>query len=116
MSNGGGGTMKRDRITVVLLVFVTCLFGVVSCSNGHQEITPETRYVMLERPAPIPPGVMRYCWEEPMVQFEPNGPGLNSEGTWYHPSYIAVRKVKQGRWRPCREMPSEIKGETRNER
>ncbi len=51
-----------------------------------------------------------------MVQFQPRGPGLDSDGIYYHPAYVEVKEVKQGRWRPCRKMLSEVKGETRNER
>lgn len=83
---------------------------------GPSRITPETQYVSVEHPARVPVGVVRYCWEEPMVEFEPNGPGLDAEGKWYRPSYLAVREVRQGRWRPCRPVPSEVKGETKNER
>ena len=79
-------------------------------------MTPETRYVVIDRPAEIPPGVVRYCWEEPLVQFERNGPGVDAEGEWYHPFYIAAREVRQGRWRPCAPVPSELKGDLKNER
>jgi len=67
-------------------------------------------------PPKVPAGVVRYCWEEPMVDFEPIGPGLDNEGKWYNPAYIAVREVRQGKWRPCRKPLDEVKGETRNER
>ncbi len=50
----------------------------------------------------VPQGVVRYCWEEPMVEFEPNGPGVDASGKWYNPYYLAVREVRQGKWRPCR--------------
>lgn len=49
----------------------------------------------------IPKGVVRYCWEEPMVEFEPNGPGIDATGNWYNPHYLAVREVRMGKWRPC---------------
>ena len=51
----------------------------------------------------IPRGVVRYCWEEPMVEFEPNGPGVDATGKWYNPYYLAVREVRMGKWRPCRQ-------------
>ena len=86
------------------------------CASPFGYVKPETRYVALEQPAPVPPGVVRYCWEEPMVQLEPNGPGVDTDNKWYHASYIAVREVKQGRWRPCRPVESELTGETKNER
>jgi len=76
----------------------------------------QTVYVGYDSPAPIPPGVVRFCWEEPVVEFQDNGPGLDSDKRWYNPSYVAIRMVKQGRWRPCRSESSELKGETRNER
>ena len=77
---------------------------------------PCLRGELTERPARIPSGTVRYCWEEPIVDFEANGPGVDIEGHFYHPSYLAVREVRQGRWRPCRPVPSEIDGETKNER
>lgn len=86
------------------------------CSSKVQPIVPQTQHVTIEHAARVPPGAVRYCWEEPMVEFEPNGPGLDVENKWYHPSYVAVREVRQGRWRPCRPVSSEVKGETTNER
>ena len=96
------------------IFFAILAAGAIGCSS--ERITPETEYLAMELPARIPPGVVRYCWEESMVQLEPNGPGLDEEERWYHPSYLAVREVRQGRWRPCRPVPSEVKGETKNER
>ncbi len=97
---------------------MTAFFVLAGCSEKKVPglVTPETREVVFDKPVPVPPGVVRYCWEEPMVQFEPNGPGLDVDRRWYRPSYIAVREVKQGRWRPCTKVPSEVKGETKNER
>ena len=89
-----------------------------SCSTKSMfNETPEvqTVYVGYDSPAPIPPGVVRYCWEEPVVEFQENGPGLEADKRWYNPSFVAVRMVKQGRWRPCRSVASEVKGETKNE-
>ena len=97
-----------------MLGFLAFLSGCSSAPYG--QVTPETRYISVERPAAVPPGVQRYCWEEPIVAYEPEGPGLDIEGRWYSPSYVAVKEVRQGRWRPCRPMPSEVKGETKNER
>lgn len=97
-----------------ILLILFCLF-ISACSSSQPVIKPETRYVVFDKPAPIPPGVVRYCWEEPMVQLEQNGPGLDSDERYYRPAYVAVREVKQGRWRPCRNVPSEVKGETKNE-
>lgn len=52
---------------------------------------------------PPPPGVERMCWLEPQVTEEQRGPGVDSEGKWYHPSYKAVRLAQSGRWVPCDE-------------
>jgi hypothetical protein len=106
--------MKRVRN--VKWIFLGCLPLLAACAPAPGYVTPETRYVIVDKPARIPPGVVRYCWEEPMVELEPNGPGVDTDGRWYHASYVAVREVKQGRWRPCRPVASEIKGETKNER
>jgi hypothetical protein len=105
--------LNRSNILLALLALAV-IPGCASAPKGT--IKPETRYIVLDRPAVIPPGVVRYCWEEPMVQIENVGPGLDADERWYQPSYAAVREVKQGRWRPCRQMASEIKGETKNER
>lgn len=102
------------RGLVPVSAIALCLLCGVGCSN--RRIEPETRYVAIEQKARIPAGVVRYCWEEPMVQLEPNGPGLDETQEWYHPSYLAVREAREGRWRPCKQVPSEVKGETRNER
>ncbi len=103
--------MNKLRAALVL----TLLASLTGC-GGSERITPETEYLVMEPPARIPAGVVRYCWEEPMVQLEPNGPGLDAEERWYHPSYLAVQEVRMGRWRPCKPVPSEVNGETKNER
>lgn len=96
-------------LTLCPIVFI------VGCTPKGQ-VTPQTSQIVVDRSATVPSGTVRYCWEEPMVQYEPNGPGVDTDGRWYHPSYLAVRQVRQGRWRPCRPVPSEVKGETQNER
>lgn len=109
--------MRISPKTVCRIAAVTCVPLLLACSAKQEpQAVSVTRYVAIDQPAPVPPGVVRYCWEEPIVQFERNGPGLDLEGNWYHPFYIAVREVRQGRWRPCEEMKSEVKGETKNER
>lgn len=57
--------------------------------------------VVISRPAEPPQGVVRYCWQEPKVVYEQNGPGLDPEKKYYHPSYRAVREARMGRWVPC---------------
>jgi hypothetical protein len=97
-----------------LAVLALSMIVLGGCSNNR--IVPETRYLSEEHEARVPAGVVRYCWEEPIVQLEPNGPGLDEKEEWYHPSYLAVREARQGKWRPCRPVRDEVKGETRNER
>lgn len=81
-----------------------------ACSNA----TPEPHEVgIIAVPAAVPEGVIRYCWEEPMVKLEKNGPGLDEENRWYSPSYVAVREVRSGRWRPCQPEPNEVTGDLR---
>jgi hypothetical protein len=95
------------------LMIGTVLLSACSTNTGTPEV--QTVYVGYDSPAPIPAGVVRYCWEEPVVEFQENGPGLDADKRWYNPSFVAVRMVKQGKWRPCRNVASEIKGETKNE-
>jgi len=103
------------------MIFVGGLLTLMSlsaCTKSHfyDNSEPQTVYVGHDGATPIPPGVARYCWEEPVVEFQENGPGLDADKQWYVPSSVAVRMVKQGRWRPCRPVLSEVKGETKNER
>ena len=96
------------------LVFVSLLL--FSCSSSSKTVVvPQTKHIVQQKAAVIPPGAVRYCWEEPMVEFEQNSPGLDSDGRFYRPAYTAIREVKQGRSRPCRVAKSEVKGETKNE-
>lgn len=88
--------------------FALLIFSLSACSN--QQIQTETKQLAVDLPARIPAGVVRYCWEEPIVQLEPNGPGLDAEERWYHPSYLAVREARDGKWVPCKPVPSEVKG------
>ena len=99
----------------VLVISGLLLVSNIGCANPKY-VQPSAEYVTVEQPAKIPPGAIRYCWEEPIVDLEPNGPGLDPAGEYYHASYLAVREVREGRWRPCRPTPNEVKGETRNER
>ena len=102
---------------IVVCFLISCLSS--ACFNRSMvggEENVQTVYVGYNDQAPVPPGVLRYCWEEPVVEFQDNGPGLNGDKTYYQPSHVAIRMVKQGRWRPCRAQPSEIRGETKNER
>ena len=83
-----------------LLVFA--VFVTASCSK-KEPLEPKIEYVYVGENAKVPDGAVRYCWEEPIAKREKIGPGLNLEGTWYYPSHNSVRKVRSGRWRPCRK-------------
>lgn len=103
-----------QKISVISLLAALLAFGACSAEKlpeprEYVEQTP-TRVSVGSQPAEVPPGVVRYCWEEPIVTFEQNGPGIDQEGHWYHPSYIAVRQVRSGKWRPCQ---AEIEREVR---
>lgn len=104
----------------VLRVFLSVmLLGIAAISAGcsqSKKASPQNEVIILTKDAPVPPGVAQYCWEEPMVKLEQNGPGLDSEGKWYHPSYTAVREVRMGKWRPCERVVSEVEGGTKRER
>lgn len=108
--------MKFYKGIVCSLLLGTLLSACATKSIVAGEENVQTVYVGYNAEAPVPPGVVRYCWEEPVVEFQDNGPGLNGDKTYYQPSHVAIRMVKQGRWRPCAAQPSEIRGETKNER
>lgn len=80
------------------------LFFVLGASGCEHiwDSPPAPEPVVMSEAAPIPQGVVAYCWEEPLVIYQDNGPGVDSDGNWYHPYYKAVREVRSGKWRPCR--------------
>lgn len=109
---------KIGRVVLKMCLSVI-LIGIVVVSVGcspSRKTTYQNENIVLTKEAPVPPGVARYCWEEPMVKLEQNGPGLDSEGKWYHPSYTAVREVRMGKWRPCERVVSEVEGGMQHER
>lgn len=87
------------------LVAGLCLLA--SCTTKKVEPPLEDNGYIEARVPYEPEGIVRYCWEEPIAVYQEQGPGLDPDGTWYHPSYTAVRKARQGRWRPCQEIVSE---------
>jgi hypothetical protein len=93
-------TFAQLKSKAVIIFIISLLAVLVGCSTNERKL-PELREVVFAKEAPVPEGVVRQCWEEPLVVTEQNGPGLDAEGQWYHPSYTAVREVRQGRWRPC---------------
>lgn len=99
---------KGKRISIAIL---TLLISVCGCSI-NQQAAPEK---IIQEATP-PEGVIRYCWEEPIVDQQKVDAGLDMDGHWYRPGHIAVREVRMGRWRPCREITSRTYGRYGNER
>ena len=93
--------------TYFCTVFAALLFAPLGgCSSSKPE------YIVVGKPAPVPEGVVRYCWEEPIVAYQKVDPGIGDEGTWYYPAHVTERQVRGGKWRPCKEQVSEtISGE-----
>ena len=89
-------------------IFMISLSVLTGCGTMSQ-INPfvQTRTVYKEVPvqaakADVPPGVVEYVWEEPMVDVVDVPPGLDPEGHYYRPAHQAVVEVRQGRWRHYR--------------
>jgi len=101
--------MKKLRSKECAIIISMTLFGLVGCSK-EPPLEPEVIVIKKTEvrgtPAPVPEGVVRYCWEEPMVSVENRKPGLDRKAQWYRPAHIAVRKVREGRWRPCQPAVS----------
>lgn len=101
------------------LLLVMCFLLTAGCTSGKTEPDPKREnydYYFVGQPAKPPAGVVRYCWEEPLVEYQAREPGLKDGGRWYHPSALIVRQLRAGRWRPCEPLLDESKGETKNER
>ena len=98
---------SKIRTAIGSMACVVTLLTSVGCSSPK---LPETQKIVQAEPEVVaverqpPPGVERMCWVEPEVALESNGPGVDAAGRWYHPSYKAVRQVRGGYWRPCREV------------
>ena len=88
-----------------ILVFGLSVLALSACSSSsdkHPRNQQVFQVAVGSEPAVAPSGVVRYCWEEPMVQREHINAGLDQEGKWYNPSHVQVRQVRGGKWRPCR--------------
>ena len=105
--------LSRSVTSIIALLLSCLLFG---CSSSLDQDREYVDYYYVGHQAQTPAGVVRYCWEEPLVEYESQGPGVREEGRWYYPSAVVVRQVRSGRWRPCETQPDESKGETNNER
>ena len=99
--------MFSTRNILIALSLLSASTLACGCSSSK---TPASRpLVVVNRPAPVPEGVVQYCWEEPIVEYDRVNPGLGAEGRWYHPAYIATREIRAGKWRPCRPLPRETR-------
>jgi len=91
------------RISLALICFSVAASS--SCyrrpaQSSHSNVASE---VVIQAP---PEGTEKYCWVEPKVIEEKNGPGVDPRGEWYTAPHTAVREVKQGSWKPCTEVGS----------
>ena len=103
--------MKNSaKVSRVIIGITFLLLTACSTEQPEPEVVVIKEQIVKAIPAAAPEGVVRYCWEEPIVNCEKVGAGLDIKGHWYHPSHAAVRKVRQGRWRPC--SPQQSKAET----
>ncbi|MCB0358083.1 MAG: hypothetical protein KDD44_00550 [Bdellovibrionales bacterium] len=94
---------------VVALIALGCLVTGCATSSPRPEpvevLTPAPEQPIVKitrRENRIPEGAVLYCWEEPMVEYQRRYAGVSQDGDWYQPSYISVREVRSGKWRPCR--------------
>ena len=89
--------LNRNMTRMTLLA----AFWMSGCAHIW-DAPPSPEPLVVAEAAPIPQGTVAYCWEEPLVIVQDNGPGVDSSGNWYHPYYKAIREVRSGKWRPCR--------------
>ena len=93
----------------LILCFSSILAVCSGCSMGSKSANKELEWSspqiatahVIGREGRQPEGVVRYCWEEPIVDVQKVGPGVNSDGHWYYPAHLQVREARMGRWRPC---------------
>jgi hypothetical protein len=88
-------------IARLLLIAIVCLL--IGCVNrpGAKRAPSTLPPIVVEQ---VAEGTEDYCWDEPKVKEEKNGPGVDQEGHWYHAPHVAVREVKMGRWKPCGDV------------
>ena len=87
--------------TVIFIAL--CGLLIVGCSSRNELEQHRMVHYTYEGDEALPPeGVIRYCWEEPIVQVVKNTPGVDASGNWYVPAHESVELVRSGRWRPCK--------------
>ena len=89
-------------IAKLIAVAVSCTTIGCSSSGGaateiDSQVVDNNQYVVA--PATPPPGVVQYCWEEPMVDVVEVPAGLDPQGVYYRPQHQQVVEIRQGRWR-----------------
>lgn len=92
----------RSRVnkTLYAAAFVSAL-SIIGCSTKSTMTSVE--YLSQENgPAytvtETAPGVVKYTWEEPIVDVVTVPPGLDPEGHYYRPAHEEIREIRQGRW------------------
>ncbi len=104
-----GVIVKENMNKCYVGLFLIFFFFLVGCSFNDPS-SSELVVKEMEVLHKVPPGVVRYCWEEPVVDYERVNPGLGEDGKWYYPAYLAVKEVRAGRWVPCRDIKSRTYG------
>lgn len=91
--------LKKQKTSIFILALVAMILCTSGCSYNRTADRPIIREVVVETEGPIPPGTVRYVWEEPMIDVVDVPPGLDPEGIYYRPGHQEVVEVRQGRWR-----------------
>jgi len=98
----------KNNPSPVLFLGLFLFSGPMACSSDKAKVAPEPLVIksvsVVSQPAPEPEGVEPYCWEEPLVVREKVRAGLEFKGHYYRPAHNTLRKVRQGRWVPCRQQ------------
>lgn len=93
--------MKSNKI--IYLLTGLALISTASCAKKPLTLSEQmAREVVIGREGEPPAGVVRYCWEEPMVVSQVQNPGIDPDGEYYLPAAVVTREVRMGKWRPCR--------------
>lgn len=107
---------QQVLLNLRVVVVVVSYLGITACSSDVMELDSSREYVDYQYvgiPSSPPPGVVRHCWEEPIVDYESQTPGVKGDGKWYYPSAVVVRQLRAGRWRPCEQGSAHLGGTQR---
>jgi hypothetical protein len=94
---------QESRAVILRLAFIIFVLASTGCvrRSAAKRASSNPSPIVVEK---VAEGTEEYCWDEPRVKEERNGPGVDLDGHWYHSPHVAVREVKMGRWRPCGEL------------